>query len=189
VILLHIDTLLTIRLLIRRILNRGMRIAIKYGAVIALGVAVWALADHYLLHLSRPDSKAAFLTPVLFNLLQLVVLFLGIRAWRHENRDQLTVRQGVWRGLAISLAYGVLACIFFLAFYLIVGSKVLENESGTFGADRPEKYVLLGAFAGLFSTALIGGLIYSTVISFVLRTTLPASPPRRPESRRSRRRQ
>jgi len=147
-----------------------MRFAIKYGGIIAAGVAIWVLADHYLFHISRAGSKAAFVTPLFFNLLQLSVLFVGIRAKRLANRDSLKLGQGIGSGLAISLAYGVFACIFFLAFYLIAGSKLLENESGPFGSDQPETSMLVAAFAGLFLSAMVGGLIYSAVISFAFRT-------------------
>lgn len=146
-----------------------MRFALKYGGIIAAGVAIWVLADHFLLHISRPGSKAAFLTPLFFNLLQLLVIFIGIRAWKTQNQGRLTLGQGIWRGLAISLAYAVLACGFFVGFYVIVGRKVLENEPTALGDDRPGTYVMLGAFAGLFLGAMIGGLIYSTVISYALK--------------------
>lgn len=157
-----------------------IKTAIKYGAVIALGVGLWVLADHFLLHMSRPGSKTAFLTPLFFNLLQLVVLFLGIRATRQANQGRLTLGQGIGCGLAISLAYAVFALIFFLSFYWLVGSKVLDSDSALSGSDRPDKYVLLAASAGLFFTAMIGGLIYSAVISFALRTTPSAASGSRP---------
>ena len=158
-------------LLIRRgQLAIAMRFALKYGGIIAAGVAIWVLADHFLLHISRPGSKAAFLTaPLLFNFLQLAVIFIGIRAWKTQNQGRLTLGQGIWRGLAISLAYAVLACGFFVGFYVIVGRKVLEHEPGALGDDHPGTYVMLGAFAGLFLGAMIGGLIYSTVISYALK--------------------
>ncbi len=160
-----------------------MRIAIKYGAIIAVGVAIWVLADHYLVHISR--SRVAFLTPLFFNLLQLVILFIGIRVRRQQNKGKLALGQGISSGLAISVAYGVFACIFFLAFYLIVGSKMLENES-TGGNNQPERNLLLGAFAGLLFTAVVGGLLYSTVISFAIRPVLPAGTDRQSGSAASR---
>ena len=142
-----------------------MKTNIKYGAIIAAGVVVWVLADHYLVHISR-GSKTGVLTPAFFNLLHLIVLFAGIRALRQANQGQLSVGQGIGAGLGISLTYGVLACIFFLSFYLLAGPKILESEPAA--NARPEKYVLLAAFAGLFLGAMIGGLIYSAVISFAL---------------------
>jgi len=179
------------KLLIRRVrLAIGMKLAVKYGAIIAAGVAIWVLADHFLLHVSRPGAKAAFLTPLFFNLLQLAVLFLGIRAWRQQNQGGLTLGQGISRGIAISVAYGVFASIFFLVFYLSVGSRILENEPAVAGIDRTDKYVLLQAFGGLFLGALIGGLIYSTVISYGLKATprLAQQPRPRPQASQSRRR-
>jgi len=164
-----------------------MKTAVKYGLIITLGVAIWVIADHFLLHISA-SGKAAFLTPIFFNLLQLVVLFLGIRAHRQENRDRLTLGQGIRCGLAISLVYAITASVFFLAFYLIVGSKALQNEPGALGSDRPERYVIMQAFAGLFLGALIAGLIYSTVISFGLRPLPQAGSDRQSQSRQSRRR-
>jgi hypothetical protein len=165
----------------------NLRIAIKCGAIIAAGIAIWVLSDHYVLHITRPGSRAAFLTPLVFNLLQLVMLFLGIRARRREDNDKLTLGQGISVGLAISLAYGVFACLFFLGYYLIAGSKILQNEPGY---EQPERLVLLKAYAGLFLGALIAGLIYSTVISFALRTVPQEKPHKqsRSQTQRSRRR-
>jgi len=166
-----------------------MKTAVKYGLIITAGVALWVMADHFLLHISA-DGKAALLTPIIFNLLQLVVLFFGIRARRQENRDRLTLRQGIRCGMAISLVYAIAAFIFFLAFYLIVGSKALQNEPGAMNPDRPEKYVLMQAFAGLFFGVLIAGLIYSGTISYGLKTLPQAANERqsKSQSRQSRRR-
>jgi len=154
-----------------------MKLAIKYGAIIAAGIAVWVVADHTLLHITRPGSRVSLLTPIFFNLLQFVVLFLGIRARRLERRGSITMRQGIGTGMAISLAYAVLSSIFFALLYLAIGSRLLENESTPFGANQSEGQVLIGAFAGLFFGALFGGLIYSVVISFALRGD-PRSPAR-----------
>ena len=146
-----------------------MKIALKYGAIIAAGIAIWVVADHFLLHITGPGSKAGFLTPLFFNLLQLVMVFLGIRAKRSEQNGVLPLQQGLATGMSISLVYAVLSCTFFLVLYLIVGSKLLENEPGGPGTSQPEKYVLLVAFAGMFFGALVAGLIYSLAISFVMR--------------------
>jgi hypothetical protein len=165
-----------------------MKSAIKYGGIIAAGAAIWVLADHFVLHISRPGS---IVTPLLFNLLQLTVIFAGIRVLRRQNDGCLTTDQGIWHGLAISLAYAVFSLIFFLAFYLIVGARALENEPAGSGDDHPPKYVLLGAFAGLFLGAMISGLIYSAVISYALRASAQSKSGRKarpPAARPARRR-
>jgi hypothetical protein len=156
-----------------------MRLAVKYGGITAAGVAIWVLADHFLLHIGRPGSKTAFLTALPLNLLQLALIFVGTRASRTLNQGRLTLGEGIRCGMAISLAYAVFASAFFVAFYIIVGRKVFVNEPGALSDDRPEMYVLLGALAGLFLSAMIGGLIYSTVISYVLKATAQPGPGRK----------
>src|SRR5215467_3245804 len=159
-----------------------MKSAIKYGGIIAAGVAIWVLADHFLLHISRAGSNTEYLATLFFNLLQLAVIFVGIRALRQENRGRFTLGQGIRRGMAISLAYAVFAIVFFIAFYLVVGRKVLENEPAALGDDHLGTYALLRAFAALFLSAMIGGLIYSTVISYALKADQQA--PKSPAGRR-----
>jgi len=147
-----------------------MKIAVRYGMVIAAGIALWVVADHFLLHITGPASRLGFLTPAFFNLLQLIVLAFGIRARRSQNSGAMTLGTGIGTGMLISLVYAVLACLFFLALYLIVGPTLLEAESTSFGTNQPQKFVLIGAFGGMFFGALVGGLIYSTVISFIMRS-------------------
>jgi len=146
-----------------------MRSAIKFGLLTTLGIAVWVLADHLWLHFTGPGSKIAFITPIFFNVWQIVALSLGIRALRSENNNVLSVGQGVKRGLAISLVYAVSGIIFFLLAYLIIGPSLLEGEAQSFGSDTPANQVLLQAFGGLFFGAIVGGLIYSTIIALILK--------------------
>lgn len=81
----------------------------------------------------------------------------------------MTVGEGIKRGLLISLVYAILACVFFLVLYFVVGPKLLENESQSFGNQHPQSYVLVGAFAGLFFSAIVGGLLFSAIISLLLK--------------------
>jgi len=150
-----------------------MKLALKYGLIITVAIALWVMADRTVLHISSPESRLAVLTPIFFNLVQLFVLFLGIRANRAESKGALTVKRGILTGLAISLVYGISACLYFLALYGILGSRLLENEPASYGGSQPAGAVLLASSAGLLLGALLGGLIYSTVISFLLRNPSP----------------
>ncbi|HEY6332235.1 MAG TPA: DUF4199 domain-containing protein [Blastocatellia bacterium] len=145
-----------------------LKLAVKYGIIITAGVAVWVLADHLLLHLSRPGSRAGFLTPIFFNLLQFIVLYFGIKARKLAMAGRMSVRQGIGSGIAISLVYALTATLFFLALYLVLGPKLLENEPSAMDSNRAATYVLIVASASLAITALFGGLIYSAVISYAL---------------------
>jgi hypothetical protein len=140
-----------------------MKIAIKYGLSITLVVVLWVLVTHFLLPLA-PESKANILAPILFNLAEIVALYLGIKA--SADKSELDFRQGIKTGVAISLVYGLSSCIFFFIMFLIVGPELMGNEP--MPKDYPMWQVALAAYAGLFFGALILGLVYSTIISFML---------------------
>jgi hypothetical protein len=50
--------------------------------------------------------------------------------------------------------------------FLLVGPKLMANEP--MAQNYPMWQVALGAFAGMFFGALILGLVYSTLVSFML---------------------
>jgi hypothetical protein len=140
-----------------------MKIAIKYGLTITLVVVLWVLVTHFLFPVV-PESKVNVLGPILFNLATIVAIYLGIQA-RAAN-EELSFKQGIKTGLAISLVYGISSCLFFLIVFLFVGPKLMANEP--MAQNYPMWQVALAAYAGMFFGALILGLIYSTVISFML---------------------
>jgi hypothetical protein len=140
-----------------------MRIAIKYGLLITLVVVLWVLVTHFLFQLA-PESKANNLAPVLFNLAAMVFIYLGIKA--SAGNDDLNFKQGIKTGVAISLVYGISSCLFFFIMFLLVGPKLMANEPLV--ENYPMWQVALAASAGMFFGALVLGLIYSTVISFLL---------------------
>ena len=140
-----------------------MKIAIKYGLLITLVVVVWILVTHFLFQIT-PDSKANTLGPILFNLASITFIYLGIKARSVDG--QLSVKEGIKTGLGISLVYAIASCLFFLILFLFVGTTLMANEPTA--QNYPMWQVALGAFAGLFFGSLILGLVYSTVISFML---------------------
>ena len=140
-----------------------MKIAIKYGLSITLVVVLWVLVTHFLFPVA-PESKANILAPILFNLAAIVAIYLGIKASAVE-RD-LSFKQGIKTGVAISLVYGISSCLFFFIVFLFVGPRLMANEP--MAQNYPIWQVALAAYAGMFFGALILGLVYSTVISFML---------------------
>jgi len=140
-----------------------MKIAIKYGLLITLVVVIWVLITHFLFPVS-PESKINILGPILFNLAEIVAIYLGIKA--KQAGSALSFKEGLNTGLSISLVYAISACLFFLILFLIVGRSLMANEP--MAQSYPLWQQALIAFAGLFFSALILGLVYSTVISFLL---------------------
>jgi hypothetical protein len=140
-----------------------MKIAIKYGLLITLVVVVWVLATHFLFPVA-PESKANILAPILFNFAAIVAIYLGIK--ERSANGELSFKQGIKTGVAISLVYGISSCLFFLIVFLFVGPRLINNEP--MAQNYPMWQTALAAFAGMFFGALILGLVYSTVISFML---------------------
>jgi len=142
-----------------------MKISLKYGLLITLGVIAWVLITRSLI--TNPQSIVHTLGgPVFFNVLQFAMIYLGLKALEHQKRDAPTFKEGLKTGIAISFVYGLTASIFFVVVLVMVGTKWLASEPGA--ANAPLSRIILGAFLGLFLGALLFGLIYSTVLSFFI---------------------
>ena len=140
-----------------------MKIPLKYGLLITVCGAVWVLVARNTV--ANPMSLVHTLgTPIIINLLQFSMIFLGIKALEREKGDRPTFKEGLKTGVAISAVYGVTMSLFFVVVIAVIGPKWLSSEPGAVNA--PTSRVAAGAFIGLFIGALIFGLIYSTVISF-----------------------
>jgi len=142
-----------------------MKIPLKYGLLITLGVIAWVLITRSLI--TNPQSTVHTLGgPVFFNVLQFAGIYLGLKALEHAKGDRVDFKEGLKTGVGISFVYGLTASLFFVAVLAIVGTKWLASEPGA--ANAPLSRIILGAFLGLFLGALLFGLIYSTVLSFFL---------------------
>lgn len=142
-----------------------MKIALKYGLLITAVLIAWVVIVRFGLALG-PNSKANMIAPILFNVTAIVAIFLGMSARKRELAGQLGFKEGVKTGMAISLVYAVSACLFFMIEYLIAGPELLLSEDSPGG--RPLWQVAVFAYAGLFFVSLFFGVIYSTVIAFLL---------------------
>jgi len=143
-----------------------MKIFLKYGLLIAVLAMAWVLVAHYLV--TNPASMVHQLgTPIIFNVLEFALIYLGIKAVEREKGDRLTFKEGVKTGVGISVVYGLALSLFFVIVLKVVGTKFMAMESGA-GTGSVSRSQIAQAFAGLFLLALVFGLIYSTVISFFL---------------------
>ena len=142
-----------------------MKIALKYGLLITLGVIAWVVFAHLLV--PDPRSQVHNLgAGIFFNLLEIAGIYLAIKTTKNESGNQLSFKSGVKTGMATALVYAVTSCLFFLVAILTVGPKLMASEPGA--ETMPVWQVALGAFVGLGGFALLFGLIYSTLISFFL---------------------
>ena len=142
-----------------------MKIPVKYGLLITLGVMIWVLVARSMV--SNPQSLVHTLgSPIVFNILEFVMIYLGLKELEREKGERPTFKQGVKTGVAISFVYALSAALFFAGVLAVIGTKWLASEPGIEGT--PTSRVAAQAFIGLFLGALLFGLIYSTVISFFL---------------------
>ena len=142
-----------------------MKIPLKYGLLIALGVMAWVLAARSTV--ANPQSLVHTLgSPIVFNVLHFIMIYLGLKALEREKGERPTFKEGVKTGVWISFVYALTASLFFVGVVAVVGTKWLASEPGA--AGTPKSIVAAQAFAGLFLFAMLFGLVYSTVISFFL---------------------
>ena len=142
-----------------------MKIPLKYGLFVALGVMVWVLIARATV--TNPASLVHTLgTPIVLNVLHFAMIYLGLKAMEREKGDRLAFKEGLKTGVLISFFYALAASLFFAGVLAVVGTKWLASEPGI--AEAPTSLVAAQAFAGLFFSAMLFGLIYSTVISFFL---------------------
>jgi hypothetical protein len=142
-----------------------MKIPLKYGLMVTVGVIVWVLVARSTV--TNPASLVHTLgAPIVFNVLHFVMIYLGLKAMEREKGDRLAFKEGVKTGLLISFFYALTASLFFVGVLAVVGTRWLASEPGY--AEAPTSQVAAQAFAALFLGAMLLGLIYSTVISFFL---------------------
>ena len=143
----------------------NMKIPLKYGLLTAVGAMAWVLVVRSLVH--NPNSAVHIPgTPIFFNVLQFVTIYLGLKEKEREYGDKQDFKKGIKTGVAISFVYGLAMSLLFVGVLAIVGTRWMGAEPGVQG--NPTALDIAKAFAGLFISALVLGLIYSTLISFFL---------------------
>ena len=141
-----------------------MKTALKYGLLITFVVVLWVVITHFVFPLA-PQSKLNNLAPLLFNLAAIVAIYLGIR--ERQRAREMSFKEGLTAGMSITLVYALSSCLFFFVLFLLVGPKLMANEAMA-QTELPLWQLALIAFAGMFVGSLILGLVYSTVVSFLL---------------------
>ena len=143
-----------------------MKTSLKYGLLIAVLAMAWLLIAHNVI--SNPASMVHQLgTPIIFNVLEFALIYLGIKAVEREKGDRPTFKEGLKTGVGISFVYGLTLALFFVVVLKVIGTKFMAVEAGA-GTGSVSRSQIAQAFAGMFFLPLIFGLIYSTVISFFL---------------------
>jgi len=125
-----------------------MRIAIKYGLFVALGLIIWVLLAHQLV--ANPQSPVHTLVgQVFFNVLHFVMIFLGIKELERVKGDRPRFKDALKTGISIAFVYALAASLFFVGVVLVVGTRWLAIEPGA--ATTPTSPRGTSAFASTIS--------------------------------------
>ena len=141
-----------------------MRIALKYGLLITAGVIAWVVIAHLLV--PNPCSPVHFVGPItFFNLLEISGIYVGMGARKRDSAGKMQFKDLLKTGMGIAFVYGLSSCLFFLIFITILGPQAMCPQPGV---TRPFWQVAAFAFVGQLVGAVFLGLLYSTIIAFVL---------------------
>jgi len=144
-----------------------MKIPIKYGLVTAFGLIAWVLITHALIS-NQQSLVMQPGTPIFYNILLFVMIFLGLKAYEREKGEKPLFKEALKTGVAIAFVCALMATLFFVCVVLLIGTRWMGGEPNA--AAMPAWMLMVQAFAGIFLGTIIFGLIYSTVISaFVAR--------------------
>ncbi len=138
-----------------------MKIALKYGLLITLGVAAWTIIAH--LVVPNPASAVHSMgAGLFFNFLEILGILFGISERRQSGPT--TFKTSVKTGLSIAAVYGFTASLFFTQ-VILFSPHWVQRQPGA--ENQPLAQVALAAFLALLLGAIILGLIYSTIIAFI----------------------
>ena len=146
-----------------------MKIALKYGILVTLVIAVWVALKHFVLHLESQPAQIADV--VIFNLAAITGLALGIREKRTMNGGTLTFGNGLVTGIKIAVTYAILTSAYFAILLATVGPRLMQQEGET---------SVVKAFLGISIGFALFGTVFSAIIALVLRKrreAAGASPP------------
>ena len=138
-----------------------MKLALRYGILVALIIAAWVALKHFVLHLE--SQSAQFADIAIFNLAAITGLALGISEKRRINGGTLIFGDGLITGIKIAVTYAILISAYFALLLATVGPKLMQQEGET-------SYVK--AFVG----ASIGFALFGTVFSAIIALFLKRKP-------------
>ena len=106
---------------------QSMKVALKYGLLITLGVAFWIILAHTLV--PDPNSKVHTLgAGVFFNVIEVAGIYLGIKAKGKEAGGALTFKDGVKTGVSIAFVYAITVSLFFVGVIAFLGTKLMHVD-------------------------------------------------------------
>lgn len=161
-----------------------LKTGIKYGGYLGAIMIVLSLVTHYgeLQDMQNPWNTSGIIIMVLTYGLTFLLTFLGIKYYKSNNEDLLTLGEGVSVGLFIGLFSGLIGAIFMYIFVAYIdpsiGEQIIDSvDMDEMSADQAEATKEAMGFAtspiflafSSFIGSIIGGLIWGLIASLFLK--------------------
>ncbi|MBI4097058.1 MAG: DUF4199 domain-containing protein [Candidatus Levybacteria bacterium] len=143
--------------------------AVKYGLALSASIAIWIALMHSLGLYNGEKSDLSFVD-YFYIVIPIVGLYLGIKEKKErELRGKMTLQQGIREGFIISLVYGITSPFIFYVYYTMVNPQAIDFAKRVYSMMRfTNNEVILADMAAQFIFAVIGGIVISTVVSYLL---------------------
>lgn len=149
--------------------------ATKYGILLTL-VPVFCLLVMELTGNNQSFENVTWWDTALQIILTVIILTLGIRAKKKELGGLMSWKQGVVSGFEISLIFGLISPFVFLAYYVFVNYPIVASVREVYHLkNATDLGVIRIDMLMQFVTALIFGLVVSSIASLFLRSRTPKS--------------
>lgn len=137
-----------------------MKIPIKYGLIITLGVVTSMVITN--VYVPRP-SPWRWVDSIFSHVWQFAILYLGLKAKEREYGDKQDFKKALKTGVSISFVYALTACLALALVYAFARRSLVGEVDESYFPG-----LLALALAGFFVGSMVLGLFYSAVISFFL---------------------
>lgn len=141
----------------------------KYG----LWLSALTLLCLFIMEITGQNNSFDNKSPLIFFLMVIapaLVFYSGIKNLKKSQKNKLTVKEGVQEGIRISIVYGIISPFIFLLYYQI-NPGILESIKIGYGmSEATDSMIISVDMLAQLIMALFFGAIYSTLISFLLKS-------------------
>ena len=142
--------------------------AAKYGLALTASIAIWIAVMH-MTGLYSEEKTEITIIDYLYIFIPLIGLFFGIKEKKHILKSKFTLKAGVKEGFQISLIYAILSPFVFYIYYIAINPASIEFAKKAYGMEQfSTKAVIFADMAVQFVFSLLGGLVFSLIISYYL---------------------
>lgn len=135
-----------------------MNNALKWGVILGVAGVIMGLVFHLLGWGEPADTGIEKYGPMLVGyLVNVPILIMGIKAYKANNNNYLTVGDGITQGLLIALISGIILAIYMYCFLTFIAPDLLDSVRETAmdqqGEMSEEQEEMMSGMMGAFTSA------------------------------------